>query len=202
MSSFTHILHTGRWWLNFPRKYPPMLTNLMWSPSTILKPIRYYCLGKLKQCLRRNPETPECMEVLENSGVLGYEWWWKRHLKGQAGAVRWSESSSVVSDSLRPCTWTVHGLYMDCIVHGILQARILEWVAIPLSRGSSQPRDHTQVSCLAGGFFASWATKNTQKAGELFAACLCYQRQSIQNSSQRQSIRNTDFVEKLNKAAA
>jgi len=44
---------------------------------------------------------------------------------------------------------------MDCIVHGILQARILEWVAFPLSRGSSQPRDQTQVSCLAGGFFTS-----------------------------------------------
>ena len=35
-------------------------------------------------------------------------------------------------------------------VHGILQARILEWVAIPFSRGSSQPRDRTQVSCIAG----------------------------------------------------
>ena len=35
---------------------------------------------------------------------------------------------------------------MDCIVHGILQARILEWVAFPFSRGSSQPRDQTQVS--------------------------------------------------------
>ena len=35
---------------------------------------------------------------------------------------------------------------MDCIVHGILQARILEWVAFPFSRGSSQPRDRTQVS--------------------------------------------------------
>ena len=38
-------------------------------------------------------------------------------------------------------------------IHGILQARILEWVAIPFSRGSSQPRDQTQVSCIAGGFF-------------------------------------------------
>ena len=37
---------------------------------------------------------------------------------------------------------------MDCIVHGILQARILEWVAFPFSRGSSQPRDWTQVSPL------------------------------------------------------
>ena len=38
-------------------------------------------------------------------------------------------------------------------VHGILQARILEWVAISFSRGSSQPRDRTQVSSIAGGFF-------------------------------------------------
>ena len=38
----------------------------------------------------------------------------------------------------------------DCTVHGILQARILEWVAFPFSRGSSQPRDQTQVSHIAG----------------------------------------------------
>ena len=47
---------------------------------------------------------------------------------------------------------------MDCslpgsFVHGILQARILEWFAIPFSRGSSQPMDQTCVSCIAGGFF-------------------------------------------------
>ena len=48
---------------------------------------------------------------------------------------------------------------MDCIVYGILQARILEWVAFPFSRGSSQPRDQTQVSYIAGGFFTSWATR-------------------------------------------
>ena len=37
---------------------------------------------------------------------------------------------------------------IDYTVHGILQARILEWVAFPFSRGSSQPRDQTQVSCI------------------------------------------------------
>ena len=42
---------------------------------------------------------------------------------------------------------------MDYTVHGILQARILEWVVFPFSRGSSQARDRTQVSCFAGGFF-------------------------------------------------
>ena len=42
---------------------------------------------------------------------------------------------------------------VDYTVHGILQARILEWVAFPFSRGSSQPRDRTQVSRIAGAFF-------------------------------------------------
>ena len=54
---------------------------------------------------------------------------------------------------------------MDCIVHGILQARILEWVAFPFSRGSSQARDGTQVSRVAGGFFTSGATREAQEPG-------------------------------------
>ena len=68
---------------------------------------------------------------------------------------KWSESKSLLSDSLPP-----HGLYT---VHGILQARILEWVAFPFSRGSSQPRDWTQMSHIAGGFFTSWATREAQE---------------------------------------
>ena len=40
--------------------------------------------------------------------------------------------------------------------------RILEWVAYPFSRGSSQPRNQTGVSCIVGGFFTSWATRETQ----------------------------------------
>ena len=59
-----------------------------------------------------------------------------------------SESRLVVADSLHPHDYTIHG---------ILQARILEWVAFPSTRGSSQPRDWTQVSHIAGGFFSSWA---------------------------------------------
>ena len=46
-------------------------------------------------------------------------------------------------------------------VHGILQARILEWVVISFSRGSFQPRNRTQVSCTAGRFFTLWATRET-----------------------------------------
>ena len=63
---------------------------------------------------------------------------------------RENEIRSAVYNSLRPVVYTVHG---------ILQARILEWVAVPFSRGSSQPRDGIQVSHITGRFFTSWATR-------------------------------------------
>ena len=52
--------------------------------------------------------------------------------------------------------------HMDYSVHGILQARILERVALPFSRGSSQSRDRTQVSHSAAMFFTVWATREDQ----------------------------------------
>ena len=54
---------------------------------------------------------------------------------------------------------------MDYTVHGILQARVLEWVTFLISRGSSQPRDRTQVSCIAGRFFTSWTTREPKNTG-------------------------------------
>ena len=56
-----------------------------------------------------------------------------------------SESFSVVFDVLQP--------------QGILQARILEWLAFPFSKGSSWLRNQTRVSCIAGGFFTNWAIR-------------------------------------------
>ena len=44
---------------------------------------------------------------------------------------------------------------MDFTVHGIPQARVLEWVAYPFSSGSSRPKNRTRVSCIAGGFFTN-----------------------------------------------
>ena len=52
---------------------------------------------------------------------------------------------------------------MDYTVRRILQARILEWVAVPFPGGSSQPRDQTQISHIAGLFFTSWATSEAQE---------------------------------------
>ena len=67
-----------------------------------------------------------------------------------------TQSCPTVGDSMDCSPW-------GSCVDGILQARILEWIAIPLSSGSSQPTDWTQVSCIAGRFFTVWATKETQR---------------------------------------
>ena len=76
-----------------------------------------------------------------------------------------SVSFSVMSDSLWP-----HGV-PDFSIHGILQARILEWVAISFSRGSSRPRDQTSVSYIAGRFFTVWATRKCQGFASVTASC-------------------------------
>ena len=74
--------------------------------------------------------------------------WWQALIPKARKSER--ESLSVMSDTLRP-----DGLHS----HGILQARILHWVAFPFSKGSSQPRDLTQFSHIASRFFTSCATR-------------------------------------------
>ena len=64
-----------------------------------------------------------------------------------------------MSDSCKPMDYSPSG----SSVHEIFQARILEWVTISFSRGSSQPRTQTQVSCTAGRFFPNWAIREAPK---------------------------------------
>ena len=64
-----------------------------------------------------------------------YSWWWE-----------WvGDSCSVMSDSSDPMDYSSPG----CPVHGILQVRILDWVAVSFSSGSSRPRDQTRISCIS-----------------------------------------------------
>ena len=65
-------------------------------------------------------------------------------------------SRSVLSNSLWP-PWTV--AHQAPLSMGILQTRILKRIAVPSFRGYSQPRNQTQLSCIAGGFFTIWATR-------------------------------------------
>ena len=86
---------------------------------------------------------------------------------------RWQEYTEEVDRKVPVCvclvisrhqSWLTLCNPMDCSppgssVHGIFQARIVEWVTMPSCRVPSQPGDQTQVSCTAGGFFTVWATR-------------------------------------------
>ena len=76
---------------------------------------------------------------------------------------------------------------MDCslpgfTVHGLLQARILEWVATPFCRGSPQPRGQIGVSCIAGRFFTIWATRRPTRMSTMsFLGKLCLYFSSLRH---------------------
>ena len=89
-----------------------------------------------------------CLSVSNTSNFNGLTPWAS---VSSSVKVKWKLLSHV---RLFVTPWTIHGL---------LQARILEWVAFPFSRKSSQPRNWTQVSHIAGGLFTSWATREAQE---------------------------------------
>ena len=97
-----------------------------------------------------NPGLPHCRQILyqlSHEGSPKSSTYYVRNIQ-QAG--------SLCAKSFQSCLTLCHP--MDCSppgssIHGILQARRLEWVAITFSRGSSQPRDWSLVSCIAGRFF-------------------------------------------------
>jgi len=72
-------------------------------------------------------------------------------------------------------------------VHGILQARILEWVAISFSRGSSQPRDQNCTSCIAGGFITAEPYRCSES---LTFREMGQKKQSEKSFPQQQEVRN------------
>ena len=76
---------------------------------------------------------------------------------------RWKGKVSVSHQSCPTLCSPVDCSLPDFSVHGILQGRILEWEYIPFSRGSSQPKSQTWVSCIAGRFFTVWATREAQE---------------------------------------
>ena len=98
-----------------------------------------------------------CFSLLVCESSLAVLYWAKEYVNLKFWCVR----RSVVPDSCNPIDYSLPG----SSVHGILQARILEWVAISCSRGSSWPRNQTWVSCIAGRLFTSWAMREAQNFG-------------------------------------
>ena len=96
-------------------------------------------------------------EAMGASGITDVKWWRKAHSPGPLVSV----CVLVTQSCLTVCSPTDYNP-PGSSVHGILQVRILEWVAFPFSRGPSPPRDGTRVSRIAGIFFTIWATREAQ----------------------------------------
>ena len=99
-----------------------------------------------------NPLHYSCLENSKDRGV-----WWIT-VREVTKSWTWLSTHPKVKVAQSCLTLQTHGLYSPWDS----QARILEWVAFPFSRGSSPPRDWTQVSCITGRFFTRWATKEGQ----------------------------------------
>ena len=121
-------------------------------------PIRDQIVGSLKhlqkQEICRNKQT---IATAANMANCGNSYLAQTLLKSVNTCSNWTQVK-VVQSCPTLCNPVDYNLPGNS-VHGILQARILEWVVIPFSRGSSQPRDQTLVSCIAGRFFTIWATR-------------------------------------------
>ena len=78
-----------------------------------------------------------------------FAWWVPHYYSESQVKVKGAQSCPTLCDPV------------DYTNYGIIQARIPEWVALPFSRGSSQPRNRTQVSCTVGRSFTSWAIRET-----------------------------------------
>ena len=109
-------------------------------------PLNYFLNGMSAKVYPEKWNCYECYEIKDWFQKLDITQWWGER-RGE------SVSRSVMSILCDPMVCSTPGSSL----HGILQARIVEWVAIPFSRGSFWPRDQTWVSWIAGRFFIVWA---------------------------------------------
>ena len=138
------------------------LINSAWSFSPSQAPFRAFCSNALLVVLTLLVFPVNWWD--HQSQILTARWIYLLFIR-----IHWSVSRSVMPDSATP--WIA--AHQGSSVLGTFQARILEWVAISFSRGSSRPRDWTQVSCTAGKFFTDWAMREALISKTIFRNSLC-----------------------------
>ena len=112
-------------------------------------------VSDLRLCIALKDSSSEVGESLHLNLSLSLPWLWLGGAAFSEKMKKWSEVTQLCPTLCNPRDFSLPG----SSVHGIFQAKILEWVAISFSRGSSQPRDRTQVSHTAGRLFTVWATR-------------------------------------------
>ena len=122
--------------------------------------------GDLSSLTRDRTQTPP-VKVQSSNHRTAREVFFKRHQRSLLKA-EWSEVSQSCPTLCDPMDCSLPG----SSVHGIFQARVLEWVAISFSRGSSQPRDWTRVSCITGRCFTIGATREASWVNKVYLCAL------------------------------
>ena len=171
-SSFIHVVTNGRISFFLASEYCSIVCMFVCIIYIIHRYIytylTYFLIFFMHSSVDRHLDCFRVLNIVNNAAVNVGVWLslWdhdffcilpRRSRRKMAGSYRSSVLNflKVKIAQLCPTLWDSMGY----TVRGILQARILEWVAFPFSKGSSQPRDWAQVSHMAGGFFTSWATR-------------------------------------------
>ena len=119
-----------------------------------------------------NREAPQATVHGVEESQSGLSDWEHRHATSTAALLKFTCVCGLVTQSFLTLCDPMNCSLSGSSIHGILQVRILEWNTIPFSRGSSWPRDRSKVSCIAGRFFAIWATGKTPVVAQTVKVCL------------------------------
>ena len=143
-------------------------------------------LGKTEGGRRRGWQR---MRWLDGITELGCMWVW-----ADCGSW-WSEAAQKYPTLCDPTDCSLPGFS----IHGIFQTRVLEWVAISFSRGSSWPRNWTWVSCIAGRRLTLWATREAQGVNDGQGSLACCSPWGHKESNTTEQLNWTEWFEELRK---
>ena len=129
-------------------------------PIYLKLPVIYICHFNTKTLLSKESHYTTSSPSSYNC-LMKFCYFFKRSMRTTGAATSWIRLSFLGQWKLLSCVQFVATPWTT--VHGILQARIPEWVVFHFSKGSPQTRDWTQVFCIPGGFFTSWATREAQE---------------------------------------
>ena len=167
---FMGSLRVGHDWATSLSLFTFMHWRRKWQPTPVFLPGESQGQGSLVGCCLWGRTESDTTEATAAAAAIALQYPWSIDSRIPVDAKLWrflnpdikwhSEVLCVLVTQSCPFLCNPMDCSPSCFpVHGVLQARILQWVAMPSSRGSSWPRDWTWVTFIEGRFFTNWATR-------------------------------------------